>query len=339
MKLNLTLYHLTPIVDEFLEQKRKITKFCVDLSQSLDVPVESLNALVEARSCKPPKVIDKSFSWSVELNSDRVKKLSEMKFFARTDFLSPLDGVFLKSFWKEDGFWCLANFKDKVLSYSIDNGFKDRQDDEMLLETLKYKIKENNSYEEIPCLVEMMKKAPPELLKKLFDDPDFTCAIQEKYIAEERAIPFQEAMKEQRGYLDNKFSPGKVEVILGARNVHFHQNEYYTFYTTKLSSMMEVKECNSDWKSFDFVSYVDEVVAHRQIRSIKFKFNRELTDKEKSVFEQTVQDIINDFNIDIPDIKEKINTSSLNLKLLSNMENTSSDNWDNIGGSGSEYKI
>lgn len=337
MKLNLTLYHLTPIVDDILKQKRKILTFTVDLSKSLGVPLESLRALVEARSSNPPQIVDKYFSWSVELNEDRVKKLGEMKFFSRVDFLSNLDGVFLKSLWKDDGFWCLASLKEKVLSYSIESGFKDRQDDEMLLETLKYKIKENNSYEEIPCLVEMMKKAPPELLKKLFADPDFTSAIQEKYIAEERAIPLQESMKEQRSYLDNKFSPGKVDVILGARNVHFHQNEYYTFYTTKISSMMEVKKCNSDWKSFDFVSYVDEVVAHRQIRSIKFKFNRELTDKEKSVFEQTVQTVVNDFNIEVEEIKDKINKASLNLKLLKSMENTSFDNLDYEGGV--NYKI
>lgn len=337
MKLNLTLYHLTPVIDGILKEKRKILTFTVDLSKSLGVPLESLRALVEARSCNPPQVIDKSFSWSVELNESIVKKLGEMKFFSRTDFLSNLDGVFLKNLWKDDGFWCLASLKDKVLSYSIENGFKDRQDDDMLMETLKFKIKENNSYQEIPCLVEMMKKAPPELLKRLFDDQDFISAIQEKYIAEKRAIPLQEAMKEQRSYLANKFNPGKVESILGAGNVHFHQNEYYTFYTTKICSMMEIKECNSDWKNFDFLSYVDEVVGHRQIRSIKFKFNRELTDKEKSVFEQTVQSIVNDFNIEAHEIKEKINIGVLKLKLIKNMENTSFEAIDDIGDAG--YKI
>lgn len=324
MKMNFTLYHLTDLVDNFKKSKRSTNKIFKDLSSALGVPLSSLEALKEARNQKPPQIVAKEHSWSVELNQEVIYQLDKLDVLSKSDFIQNISGKFLNDLSALRDVHHIFSFDDKVLEYAKETNFEGVRFD-LVVSVLKRKMQEVKYFDELNVISSLLQKGTQEQINNFFDNSDFISKIENKYLWESSNYPeFFETLNKNSSYVEKRVNPLKARVLLGDKvaQAYNREEDKYMFVTSGITNLFSDPEKKEYWKDFEFIHYVDDVVAHKSIQSITFKFNRKLSEDEERKFPDILNHLILSFNMTGEEFKNAISAAALNLKLENAMNRT-----------------
>lgn len=359
MKENLTIYHFKKMIDYLNKNKLGTKLIFKDLATALNVSEESFDAFKESLSSGKGSNIDKKHVWSVDVTDEVIKKLSHLGFKTKTILLGNMSGDFLLKLYQSEQneyFTGISCFTDSVFSVVIEDEFKNESWREMWMSVLKKKMGDSKDRSEIPFLTKMLNMDNEKSISSFLIEADFTYTLEDKYIyltgvkdgvkdgvityVDDNVKDFFSALNSKEDCLKKKYNENNLDVLLRKTNISSSfTNDGYKIYIKGLSALSQMKECNSDWRAFDFIKYVDEIVSHKSIEYFSIKFNRELDNQEKDVFDAVVKNLIVRWDIDKGEILDFIEKASSKMNLMKMLNDSEKQQKDSIPSSGESFKL